>query len=207
MDERRHAPGVGFDTCPECGTTVSLIALRCSRCGHPFVRNPAKMRKPGTRPVFWVLLVLFIGLMVGAYIFSPRARERMRNAAIAVGIPLTPWEDQAKPMADRLYDQKGAAIAENVLRITHPAGRGPQLAAYGVSAEGGLLVSRFEVSWQGASHSTNITSVEWRCSEGGHVSARVVRDDAMGQAVTKSTAQLNDYFATQLYPALAGKMN
>jgi hypothetical protein len=197
-----HAPGVTFDKCPKCGGTVSAIAVQCPHCSHPLTQAPEPKKRGRGGLVLLGVVALVAGLAAGAYFASPVAREAIKAAAIAIGIPITSWEDRAKVVASNIYDQRGTDIAANVLRIMHPAGKEPQLAAYGISVEAGQLVSRFEVSWQLSGGTINITSIEWRCSRTGHVSARLAGENGTNQPSSRNSAQLDDYFGTELYPLL-----
>lgn len=157
--------------CGACGLPTSRSATLCPRCGHPFRPAP---KKSSALQTIGVVLGLVVLATVGWRLIRPETRDAVTQLASVTGIPVVPWDDRARTAAEALYKAQGATIAESIRAITHPTGSGGTLTNYTAAIQGDQVVSRFDVAWKGGIlGAPYVTTVEWRCAQAGHVSARV----------------------------------
>jgi hypothetical protein len=194
--------------CKGCGNQVSPQASSCPRCGHPIARSGAASSS-GLSTV--LMLVLLCGLGFGAYnyLLSPTSRGTVNAIASATGVPIVPWIDRAHTAADTMFrGPDGENVARSVRSITHPTGTGGHLSNFSISVAGDQLITRLDVTWNGGFlGSSYITSVEWTCSQAGHVGTRIVADNAFFNVAQQNQAQLDAYFRTTVFPILAQRSN
>jgi hypothetical protein len=171
----------------------------------------AKKRSPWASVAGIIALIVCagVGRIIYTQFISPQTRNEINQAVSITGIPIVPWADRARTAADSMYKgPNGATIAQSIRTSTHPTGTGGKLASYTVRVEGDQLVSRFDVGWNGGLLNTSyVTSVEWRCSQAGHVSSRVIADSAMFNVAAANAAQLDGYFSGTVFPALVHAAN
>jgi hypothetical protein len=81
------------------------------------------------------------------------------------------------------------------------------LSSVSFSHEGEIVACTFQVSWYGrVLHTHYLTTVVWRISEQGHVSASLVRDSAQIAASPGTAGALEDYFKSRVWPEFAKQM-
>lgn len=178
------------------------MAPQCPRCGHPVARSAPAARKSSTIAGICALIVIIAtAWFMYSVLFSPNQRDTVNRVATGVGVPIVPWTSRARTVADDLFRAQGGTVATNIRAITHPTGNGGTLTSYNVTIDGEEVVSRVTVSWNGGFLGTSyVTTVEWRCSQSGSSSARVVADSAIIGVAAENAAQLDSYFATTMYP-------
>jgi uncharacterized membrane protein len=131
------------------------------------------------------------------------AAEQQQVAAAAA----VPWPERARAIAISKYRQDGADIAKKALHIIHPTGTGAQLTNYTAAVRGNELVSSFAITWDGEFVRNYVTTVEWRCAEGGDQGTSIVADSAAIHVDPSNAAQLSRWFREEMYPWLAGSVN
>ncbi len=118
--------------------------------------------------------------------------------------PTEAWLDRAALGADRFFrGPAGANLASAIQRITHPSGHSPRLGSVEVKRAGEQLTVLIQTGWRGGILGTDYTTmVEWDFNQRRHITAAVTNDDAQIQVSAANKKQLDEFFRTEVYPAL-----
>ena len=130
-----------------------------------------------------------------------RVSDFIPNAAKAI---VQPWNVRAQAMVEKMFQTENKQTVSKVIQgITHPTGKNPQMQSVDVRPNGDGISTRFEVDWQGGFSSGNYkTIVVWQCTQQSHVLAEVTQDTAPIAADAANLKKLDDYFRTEIFPAL-----
>lgn len=190
---------MGLTTCTACQGQLSSSARKCPHCGHPM-----KRKSTAASALVGAAVVLGFAGFTYRYVLTPEEKQNFNLAAATAGVPVTPWADRAEAVARTILESNGEKIASAVLAATHPTGEKARLGSTAFSREGDLVACSIQVSWSGGLLGTPyVTTVVWRFSERGHVSASLSRDTAQIAASPSAPGLLEEYFATKVWPAVA----
>jgi hypothetical protein len=154
-------------------------------------------------------LAILLGGVVFIYRFvlSPRTKLDLNLAVAPLGVRITPWSDRAEAVVRATCERGGAEIARAIVQATHPTGEDASLSSVSFSREGEIVACTLQVSWYGrVLHTHYLSTVVWRISEQGHMSASLVRDSAQITASPGTAAALEDYFKSHVWPEVAKQM-
>jgi hypothetical protein len=148
--------------------------------------------------------VVLIGIWLVYAISGRDGKDAISQFASQTGIgkQVIPWSDRADTAARKLIDANKEKIAAAIQGVTHPSGKDPRLAKFGVSKLGDRVLVEMVIGWKGGlvggDYSTTVT---WEIGEQGHIDARVTLDSALTSVEQKNKEMLNEYFRTKVYPA------
>ena len=130
-----------------------------------------------------------------------RVSDFVPNAAKAV---VQPWNVRAQTTVDKMFQAGNRQTVANTIQgVTHPTGKNPQMRSVDVRPNGDGISTRFEVDWQGGFSASNYkTIVVWQCTQQNHLLAEVTQDTAPITADAANLKKLDDYFRTEIFPAL-----
>jgi hypothetical protein len=142
---------------------------------------------------------------------SPSRAEWVRGAVDArcetinkgLSRPEKDWGGVATNTMQQFVAANAPIIAGAIQQIAHPTGQSAQLAAINVQRDGDGLAAMIDVTWHGGFSGTPYTTrVVWTLNARRHIRAVVDLDNAPFRVANRNAEQLNDYFASQLYPRL-----
>jgi len=147
-------------------------------------------------------------------------RRSLSATLVLVGLLAAPvqssaddWTSRAEAAANKLlHGPDGPVIATSIQRILHPTGSDPTLGAVEVTHEKDKIDGTINVNativvyWHGALGGRHTTTALWAFGKKGHLIASMWADDAPIPASKDSSARLDVYFRTQIYPRLLAKM-
>jgi hypothetical protein len=188
--------------CAACSTQVSNEASRCPQCGHP-TKKPSRLK----RELISMGIVLASGFLIYQFALSPRTKQGLSLAVAPLGLPIVPWADRAEAVVREICRKSGDQVAQSVLSATHPTGKEASLSSISFSKDNQGLICTLNISWYGAIlHTHYLTTVAWHFGEQGHIGATLVHDSSQIGASPGTAAGLEQYFGTELWPAVAKLM-
>ncbi len=95
-------------------------------------------------------------------------------------------------------------LAAEVQGVTHPSGKAPSLGQVSIASKGDTVTAHISVNWRGGFLGTPyVTTIVWDFNQQRHIQARVESDNAPTRVAAANAAQLDKWFETQLYRAVA----
>jgi hypothetical protein len=159
------------------------------------------------RIIVVAILVLLIGAIALTIYLNTHGHPDVRVADFvpnAVKATVQPWNVRAQAMIPKMFEgENRQTIAKSIQGIAHPTGKNPQFGSLDVRPSGDGISARFEIAWQGGLSANDYkTVVIWECTQQNHLRAEVTADSAPIAADKANLKKLDDYFRTEIYPAL-----